>query len=369
MKYQGLSDYSHGSEQCLGVLLVNLGTPDAPTPTALRRYLGEFLWDPRVVEIPRALWWLILNLIILNIRPRKSAKLYRRIWTAEGSPLLVISNRQRNALAKRLQERVQGRVEIALAMRYGSPSVASALQRLQATGTRRLLVLPLYPQYSATTTGSTFDAVADVMKTRRWLPELRFVNDYCDDPGYIDSIVSHLEQFWQTHGRGKLLLFSYHGLPRRYLELGDPYFCQCHKTARLVAEVLSLSEDQWRLSFQSRFGREEWLQPYTDETLKQLAQQGCRSVDVFCPGFSADCLETLEEIAMQNREVFLEAGGESFNYIPALNDLPEHIEALTELILRHASGWPEVSPQRNQERRREELAASKKRAIALGATQ
>lgn len=344
MKYKGLSEYSHGSEQRLGVLLVNLGTPDTPTPAALRRYLGEFLWDPRVVEMPRALWWPILNLIILNVRPSKSAKLYRRIWTPEGSPLLVISKRQHSAIAKRLQERVPGPVVTALAMRYGNPSIASGLQHLQAAGARRLLVLPLYPQYSATTTGSTFDAVSDVLKTWRWLPELRFVNDYCDNSGYLDSITAHLKQFWQTKGRGKLLLFSYHGLPRRYLELGDPYFCQCHKTARLVAEALDLNEDQWRVSFQSRFGREEWLQPYTDETLKRLAQEGCRSLDVFCPGFSADCLETLEEIAMQNREVFLQAGGENFSYIPALNDIPEHIEALTELILRHSAGWPEMSP-------------------------
>ncbi len=368
MKYKGLSNYNHGSEPCLGVLLVNLGTPDAPTRTALRRYLGEFLWDPRVVEIPRALWWPILNLIILNFRPSKSAKLYRNIWTSEGSPLLVISKSQRNAIERRLRERAQGRVEVALAMRYGNPSIASGLQQLQSAGATRLLVLPLYPQYSAPTTASTFDAVADVLKTWRWLPELRFVNNYCDDPGFIDSVVQCIEQFWATHSKGKLLLFSYHGLPRRYLELGDPYYCQCHKTSRLIAEALNLDEDQWRLSFQSRFGREEWLQPYTDETLKQLPADGYRSVDVFCPGFSSDCLETLEEIAMQNCDLYLEAGGKQFNYIPALNDMPEHIEALTTLILRHAAGWPEVSPQWDQERLKEDLAASRKYAIAAGAT-
>jgi ferrochelatase len=367
MKYKGLSDYSHGSKECLGILLVNLGTPDAPTRPALRRYLAEFLWDPRVVEMPRALWWPILNLIILNFRPAKSAKLYREVWTSGGSPLLVISKQQRDAIARRMQERFQGRVEVALTMRYGNPSIASGLEQLQAAGARRLLILPLYPQYSAPTTASTFDAVADVLKTWRWLPEVRFVNDYCDDSAYIDSMVTRIRQFWESHDRAELLLFSYHGLPRRYLELGDPYHCQCHKTARLIAETLGLNEDQWRTSFQSRFGREEWLKPYTDETLRRLAQEGLQSVDVFCPGFSADCLETLEEIAMQNRDLFLESGGKRFNYIPALNDMPEHIEALTSLILRHAAGWPEVSSQWDQERVEETRAASRKYAIACGA--
>lgn len=341
MKYRRESEARHNSKSRIGVLLVNLGTPDAPTTAAVRRYLAQFLWDPRVVEIPRILWWPILHLIILNTRPAKSAKLYRKIWTAQGSPLLINSQRQCEAIAYRLQQRFHDRIAVSLAMRYGQPSIPKGLERLHEAGARKLLVLPLYPQYSATTTASTFDALADEMRTRRRLPEIRFIYGYCDEPNYIKALAARIEQGWQQHGRAKLLLLSYHGLPRRCHELGDPYYRECHKTSKLLAELLCLEDTQWRTSFQSRMGRLEWLKPYTDKTLEQLPAEGIKSVSVFCPGFAADCLETLEEIAMGNRELFLAAGGKRFSYIPALNDSVEHIDALTSLILRHIEGWPQ----------------------------
>ncbi|MCP4407150.1 MAG: ferrochelatase [Gammaproteobacteria bacterium] len=349
MKYRDESKASHNRKSSIGVLLVNLGTPDAPTTTAVRRYLAQFLWDPRVVEIPRILWWPILHLIILNTRPAKSAKLYRKIWTAQGSPLLINSQRQCEAIADRLQQRFQNRIVVSLAMRYGQPSISEGLEQLYEAGADKLLVLPLYPQYSATTTASTFDALADEMKTRRKLPEIRFVYGYCDEPSYIKALAARIEQGWRYNGRAKLLLLSYHGLPRRCHELGDPYYRECHKTSKLLAELLGLEDTQWRISFQSRLGRLEWLKPYTDKTLEQLPAEGIKSVDVFCPGFAADCLETLEEIAMGNRQRFLAAGGEQFSYIPALNDSAEHIDALTSLILRHIEGWPQhcVAPEQS----------------------
>lgn len=364
--YIGEVDYVHGSPECLGVLITNLGTPEAPTPGALRRYLREFLWDPRVVEMPRPLWWLILNGIILNVRPRRSARAYATVWTEQGSPLMEISRRQREALASALSARLPGPVNVALGMRYGRPSIAEGLERLRAAGARRILVLPLYPQYSASTTGSTFDALAEVLKRWRWVPELRFVNHYHDDPAYIAALAAHIRAHWEAQGRGERLVFSFHGVPRRYLLAGDPYHCQCHKTARLTAEALGLAQDQWLVTFQSRFGREEWLRPYTDETMQALPGKGVRSVDVVCPGFSADCLETLEEIAGQNREIFEQAGGERFAYIPALNDDPAHIEALAGLVLRHVAGWPEADAGYDR-KAREQAAASRERARAMGA--
>ncbi|MEJ2059937.1 MAG: ferrochelatase [Gammaproteobacteria bacterium] len=364
MKYLGEQDYQHGSAICTGVLLVNLGTPESPTPRAVRRYLREFLSDPRVVEYPRALWWLVLNGIILNLRPRRSAHAYRQVWTPEGSPLLAISRRQKSALQAALRHHLTGPVEVALGMRYGEPSIAEALATLKQAGAQRLLVVPLYPQYSATTTGSVFDAVADELKRWRWVPELRFIQDYHDDPGYIAALAASVRAYWDEHGRGEYLLMSFHGVPKRYFQAGDPYHCLCLKTARLVAEALELGENDWQCTFQSRFGREEWLRPYTDETLRTLPQQGKRRVDVVCPGFAADCLETLEEIAMQNRDVFLASGGEAYRYIPALNDSPEHIEALSGLVERHAQGWPEAAadwdPEDDQRRRAESAARAQR---------
>jgi ferrochelatase len=360
--YKGESGFRHDAPPCTGVLLVNLGTPEAPTAQAVRRYLGEFLWDPRVVEIPRPLWWLILHGIILRLRPGKVAKAYQSVWTHEGSPLMVFSMKQAAALRQRLSGPGSGRIETALAMRYGKPSIEQALNELKQQGMRRLLVLPMYPQYSATTTATVFDEVARVLSGWRWIPEFRFIQNYHDDPGYIGSLAASVLEHWQQNGRPERLLMSFHGLPKRCLLSGDPYYCECSKTARLLAEKLQLRDDEWQLTFQSRFGREEWLQPYTDVTLREWAQQGTRHVDVICPGFSADCLETLEEIAEQNRGFFLENGGQKFSYIPALNDRADHVEALAGLVNRHIQGW-EFATHTQQE-----LEASRSRAQAAGAT-
>lgn len=367
-RYLGDEHYSHDTLDATGVLLVNLGTPDAPTPAALRRYLGEFLSDPRVVELPRAVWLPILHGVILRIRPRRAAHAYRKVWTEEGSPLLAISRRQERALQTIVQDRFPGPVKVALGMRYGNPSIASALEHLRRAQVRRLLVLPLYPQYSGSTGGSTFDAVAETLKTWRWVPELRLLTHYHDHPGYIAALVGSVRDYWQQHGRGDRLLFSFHGLPKRFLLAGDPYHCECHKTGRLVAAALGLPEDRWQVAFQSRFGREEWLKPYTDATLREWAGEGVGRVDVICPGFSADCLETLEEIDIQNRQLFLAAGGQSYHYIPALNDRPEHMIFLADLIEESARGWPETRPDWNRESAQEAAEDARQRAIAKGAS-
>ncbi|WP_329742289.1 ferrochelatase [Dyella sp. A6] len=323
-----------------GVLLVNLGTPDAPTASAVRPYLAEFLGDARVIDYPRWLWWLILHGVILRVRPRRSAHAYARIWTDQGSPLRVYSQALTHALQVELDRREPGTFRLALAMRYGQPSVRQQVEQLQRAGVRRLLVLPLYPQYSATSTGSVIDAVADTLKSLRWPPELRVINDYHDDPGHIDALASGIEHWWAEHGRGDRLLLSFHGIPERYVREGDPYAAQCHATAAALRHRLGLDETQMLVSFQSRVGREAWLQPYTDATVRQLATQGVKRLDVACPGFAADCLETLEEIAMQNRDFFVEAGGEALRYIPALNDSTGQVRSLATLLLRHAQGWP-----------------------------
>ena len=318
-----------------GLLLVNLGTPDSPATADVRRYLAEFLSDPRVVEAPRWLWWPLLHGVILNTRPRRSAEAYRRIWTDQGSPLLLHTRRQAEALQEALGEAVR----VVPAMRYGNPSIASGLQQLRDAGCGRILVLPLYPQYSATTTASTFDAVAEELKKWRHLPALRLVDQYHDHPGYIAALAASVRDFQAEKGKPDLLLFSFHGIPQRYADQGDPYPQQCERTARLLADALELAPDQWRLSYQSRMGREPWLQPYTSDTLEKLAGQGIRHVQVLCPGFAADCLETLEEIAMENRELFLAAGGEQYQYIPCLNDRPEHIQTLADIARNNLGGW------------------------------
>jgi protoporphyrin/coproporphyrin ferrochelatase len=335
--------YDHAQIPSLGILVTNLGTPDAPTPKAVRRYLAEFLWDPRVIEMPRLPWWLLLHGLVLNTRPRRSAHAYGKIWTEAGSPLLMISKQQAAALQAVLTERYPAPIHVELGMRYGNPAISAGLQRLRDRGVRRLLVLPLYPQYSAPATASTFDAVAAALKTWRFIPELRMVNSYHDDPAYVTAIVNSINEAWLTRPRPQRLLFSFHGLPKQYFLDGDPYFCQCQKTARLVAQQLDLTEHDWLVTFQSRLGPREWLQPYTDATLRRLAQEGIGNVDIVCPGFAADCLETLEEIKLLNRDIFLQAGGKQFNYIPALNERPEHIDALTQIVARHAAGWPELA--------------------------
>ncbi len=307
-----------------GILLVNLGTPDAPTAKALRRYLADFLWDRRVTELPRLLWWFALHGVILRIRPARSARLYEKVWTENGSPLLSISKLQAQALQNSLGEEFK----VVLAMRYGNPSIANGLEELR--NVERIIVLPLYPQYSGTTTGSSFDAVAEVLKTWRVVPDLRFISDYHDNSAYINALIAQIKAYWDQHGVAEKLLFSFHGIPQRFVIAGDPYADQCHKTAKLVA--LGLEIENWEVVFQSRFGREKWLEPYADHKLITLAKGGVKRVDVVCPGFSADCLETLDEINRENRDIFLEAGGEEFHYIPALNDSDEHIEALVEIL-------------------------------------
>jgi ferrochelatase len=325
------------------VLLVNLGTPTAPTAKAVRPYLAEFLGDMRVIDYPRWLWWLILHGVILRVRPARSAHAYAKIWTAQGSPLRFGSEALCNGLQTELDRQQPGKLRVALAMRYGEPSVAETIEQLQRDGVRRLLVLPLYPQYSATSTGSVIDAVADALKHLRWPPELRFVNDYHDDAGHIEALAQSIESWWQTNGRGDKLLLSFHGIPERYVRLGDPYADQCQVTALRLRERLRLNDDQMIVSFQSRVGRERWLHPYTDATVRELAAAGVRKLDVACPGFAVDCLETLEEIAMQNRDFFIEAGGEALRYIPALNDSAAQIASLAALVLRHTQGWPGCS--------------------------
>ncbi|MGD8175787.1 ferrochelatase [Marinimicrobium sp. ARAG 43.8] len=311
-----------------GVLLTNLGTPDAPTTSALRRYLAEFLSDPRVIELPRLLWKLILHGIILRVRPRKSAEAYASVWTDEGSPLLRISKSQCDAVQRALGEQAV----VKLGMRYGNPSIASALREFQALGIRRIVVLPLYPQYAAPTTGSTFDALADELKSWRWVPSVSFINGYVDNPLYISALAQSVQDHINAHGQPDRILFSYHGMPKRYLDNGDPYYCLCRKTTRLVREKLGLDQERCLTTFQSRFGREEWLKPYTDDTLKRLPGEGAKHIAILSPAFSADCLETLEELEVENRAYFMEAGGETYHYIPALNDRDDHIAALVDVL-------------------------------------
>jgi ferrochelatase len=320
---------------CTGILVTNLGTPDSPTVSDVRRYLREFLSDPRVVEFPRLLWWLVLNGIILRIRPKRSAAAYRKVWTDQGSPLLNHSRAIAESLQQTLEARLDGPVKVVLAMRYGSPSISAGLEALRQANAQRVLVLPLYPQYSATTTASTFDEISRVLRGWRWLPELRFINRYHDDPGYIEALAESVREFSRAQGERDRLLFSFHGIPQSYADQGDPYGEQCRLTAQRVAGALDLSPEQWALTFQSRVGRQAWLQPYTDETLKQWGANGIRRIHVLCPGFPADCLETLEEIGEENREYFLAAGGKEYHYIPALNQSRSHIEALANLIQQH----------------------------------
>jgi ferrochelatase len=353
--------YRHGSAARAAVLLVNLGTTDEPTAPALRRYLAEFLSDPRVVEIPRVVWLPILHGIILRTRPARSAAKYASVWMPEGSPLAVWTQRQTQALAGKLAARGH-QVVVRHAMRYGNPSLPSTLDALRAEGVNRVLVLPLYPQYAAATTASVADKVLQWATQARRMPELRFVAEYHDDPAYVAALAAQLRAHWAANGRGEKLVLSFHGVPERSLHLGDPYHCQCHKTARLLAAALGLGKDEVLVTFQSRFGKAKWLEPYTEPTLQRLASEGVKRVDVACPGFVADCLETLEEIAQEARDAFLAAGGQAFSYVPCLNDAPAWIDALAALAERHLQGWdtrgaPDAA----------ELALQRERALALGA--
>ena len=361
MRFRPEPAHQHGQPARTGVLLCNLGTPDEPTAAATRRYLAEFLSDPRVVEIPPAAWKPILHGVILRTRPAKSAAKYQQIWLPEGSPLMVWSRKQSTMLRGYLGERGHD-VSVRLAMRYGNPSIASQLDELKARGCTRILVVPLYPQYSGTTTASVIDAVGAWARGVRHVPELRFVNRFHDDPGYIRALTRVMHQHWQAHGRPDKLVMSFHGVPERTLALGDPYHCECLKTARLLAERLALKDGEWVVSFQSRFGKAKWLEPATQTVLEQLGRAGTQRVDVVCPGFVADCLETLEEIAMEGRDAFKAAGGQEFHYVPCLNDNPTWLAALAEIVQDHLQGWPTRGADQAAE-----AAATRERALAAGA--
>ncbi len=353
--------YTHGQMPRTEVLLCNLGTPDEPTPKAVRRYLAEFLSDDRVVEIPRLIWLTILYGVILRVRPARSAAKYASIWTPEGSPLRIWTEKQAKLLQGWLGQR-NHHVKVRWAMRYGSNSIAEQLDAMKADGVTRVLIVPAYPQYSATTTASVFDAVFDWGKRTRNLPELRFINRYHDEPSYIAALAMSIERYWKKNGRPDQLVMSFHGVPERTLELGDPYHCECFKTARLLAERLGLRKDQFKLTFQSRLGRAKWLEPYTEPTLVAMGGAGVGRVDVVCPGFTSDCLETLEEINMEGRHAFLDAGGKEFHYIPCLNDDPEWISALCAITQKHLQGWPTL-----QNPDSAALESSREAALALGA--
>jgi protoporphyrin/coproporphyrin ferrochelatase len=366
MSFRKEPSYTHGSLSKTAVVLVNLGTPDAPTRPAVRRYLKQFLSDPRVVEIPKALWWFILNGAILPFRSGKSAEKYAAIWGKEGSPLKVHTEKQALLLRGYLGERGHD-VQVVYAMRYGQPALPDVLEQLKQNGCERILILPAYPQYSATTTASIFDAVFDHYRQVRNVPELRFIRNYHDQESYIDALKESVLAHWEQNGRPDKLVMSFHGVPKRTLLLGDPYHCECHKTARLLASALRLTTEQYLVTFQSRFGKAEWLQPYTAPTLQALAKQGVKRVDVMCPGFIGDCLETLEEIAMEAKKDFLAAGGESFHYIPCVNEAPAWIRALTEIVEQHIIGWPTFVTAALREERKNEAEAGRRIALQLGA--
>jgi protoporphyrin/coproporphyrin ferrochelatase len=359
MPYLAEPAYAHGTPARTAILLINLGTPEAPTRAAVRRYLKEFLSDPRVVEIPRLLWWPILNGVILNLRPAKSAAKYAQIWERDGSPLRVHTERQAKLLRGYLGAQAHPALIVDFAMRYGDPSIDAALTRLKQQHCERILVLPLYPQYAASTTATALDAVSDYFRRTRNIPELRMVKHFHDHPAYIAALAESVRRHWTQHGKPDKLLMSFHGLPRYTLERGDPYHCECQKTARLLAEALALAPERYQLSFQSRFGRTEWLQPYTAATLAQWGKQGLRRVDVVCPGFVADCLETLEEIGIEGKADFLNAGGGEFHAIPCLNESDAWIRALAQIALEHLHGWVESAT--------DAVELERVRAIALGA--
>ena len=331
-----MSDSGRKPSPAITVLLINLGTPAAPTASAVRRYLAQFLSDRRVIDYPRWLWWPILHGVILRLRPRRSARAYAKIWTPQGSPLLVNTL----ALAKKLggDPAIPG-LRVVVAMTYGEPAIPEVIRALVKDGAQRILALPLFPQYSATSTAAALDAVFAALRAQRRVPEIRTVADYHDDPDYIGALAASVEKYWFTHGRGERLLLSFHGIPERYVDAGDPYRDQCMATANLLRERLGIAENELAITFQSRVGRERWITPYTDATLAQFAQSGVRHVQVLCPGFAVDCLETIEEIAIRGREQFLAAGGERLDYIPALNDSAAQVRLMANLIRRHTQGW------------------------------
>jgi protoporphyrin/coproporphyrin ferrochelatase len=360
-RYQPEPPFRHGEPRKPGVLLVNLGSPQAPTAPAVRRYLRQFLSDPRVVELPRALWLPLLHSVVLTVRPRASAQRYAAIWSNDGAPLVVHTTRQAVMLRGYLGSRHRdARIEVEWAMRYGEPSIAAGMQALRDSGCDRILVVPLYPQYAASTTASVFDAVHAALQQMRNVPALRFVKHFHDHPGYIAALAQSVRDYWMQNGRGERLLISFHGVPRFTLDKGDPYHCECQVTARLLAEALALPPERYRIAFQSRFGRARWLEPYTADVLQELGRSRVGRVDVICPGFVSDCLETLEEIALEGKALFLGAGGESFHYVPCLNERNDWLHALTDLTSTNLQGWLEPAEPAA-------LAAARSRALALGA--
>ena len=366
-RFSSPKQFAHGKPPLTAVLMVQLGTPDEPTAAALRRYLAQFLSDPRVVEIPSIVWQPLLHGVILRTRPAKSAQKYASVWLPEGSPLRVYTQRQAEGLQLALNARGQA-VEVAMAMRYGNPSMSSVLRDLRERNLQRLLVLPMYPQYAGATTGTVFDEVARELSTWRNLPELRLIRNFHDDPNYLDAVADSIRSAWDEKGRPDKLVMSFHGVPQRTLMEGDPYHCECHKMARLLAQRLGLSPDQWMITFQSRFGRAAWLEPYTEPTLEALGRQGVGRVDIVCPGFVADCLETLEEIAQEARDAFLNAGGKTFNYLPCVNHSPAMVQTLVGLVERHTAGWDTLKHDATAEAAAAaERAASAQRARDLGA--
>jgi ferrochelatase len=349
VRYEPEPTHEHGRVAKTGILLVGLGTPEAPTAAAVRRYLAEFLWDPRVVEIPRALWWPVLHGVILRLRPKASARRYASIWTPEGSPLRVHTEKQARLLRGHLAPRVRAPLAVATAARYGEPGVARALERLKGEGCDRVLVQPLYPQYAASTTASVFDEVAAFLRRTRNVPAIRLVRDFHAHPEYIGALAARVREHWQAAGRPDTLVMSFHGLPRRSIDRGDTYESECRRTAGLLARALGLADAQWQIAFQSRFGAGEWLTPYTASVLGDLGRAHVRRVDLFCPGFVADCLETLEEIGIEGKQTFLAAGGGEFRLIPCLNEHETWIRALASIVLENLSGWtdPGPAPERN----------------------
>jgi ferrochelatase len=368
MAFRKEPPFTHGKTGKTAVLLVNLGTPEAPTTKAVRSYLKQFLSDPRVVEIPRAIWWWILHCVILPFRSSKSAQKYASIWSNEGSPLKVHTSKQAILLRGYLGQRGH-QVQVAYAMRYGSPAIPEVLDQLKADGCERILVLPAYPQYSATTTASIYDAVFAHYAQVRNVPELRFIKHYHDHEAYIQALKASVLAYWAMHGTPDQLIMSFHGVPKRTLLLGDPYHCECQKTARLLAQQLGLGPEQYQLTFQSRFGKAEWLQPYTAPTLQKLAKQGIGRVDVMCPGFTSDCLETLEEIAIEAKQDFLRAGGKEFHFIACLNQAPAWISAMASLVEEHLIGWPTHLAESEREASQQQAEASRQQAVRLGASQ
>jgi len=373
-RFKGMSNFKHGRKAGMGVLVVNLGTPDEPTTSAVRRYLAEFLADRRVVEIPKLIWMLILHGIILRIRPAKSAAAYKKVWSEQGSPLMAGTADLTSKIEASLNDRISGQCNVQVAMRYGNPSINDGLEKLLAAGAERIMVLPLYPQYSGATTGSVADGVFTTLSKWRWVPELRMLGPYHDDPDYILAVAQSIYAHWQVNGhltnkkldKGHKLFISFHGMPKATLLAGDPYFCHCHKTARLIAAELNLHEDQWEMAFQSRFGKAEWLQPYAAKRFIELPKEGVKNMTVVCPGFSIDCLETLEEIALEGRDEFLSAGGESFEYVPALNSSTQHVELMVNRIMMNASAWPELKKVSDITIENSNLEISKQFALAAG---